>query len=216
VCAGLQIRFVYVAGNSKQKFRPWNGDRKFLLNTEFNTETREHFPPKLQVLPKRRRGLEKEARIFSNNEGQAMKKETVFSSETDSFSWRRGLVPSRSERLWRRQIFFLNGSTALVCPRLFFSFLIYSQSAGLLERVISSSQGLYLCLDGKWPIISLRGPLGAWGSLTCSKFTTRVKQLKVPPGGLVPWIFPSLTIRWSPPGLNPRHSSLHVINVDKC
>jgi hypothetical protein len=30
-------------------------------------------------------------------------------------------------------IFFLNGSTALVVPRLFFSFLIYSQSAGLLE-----------------------------------------------------------------------------------
>jgi hypothetical protein len=32
---------------------------------------------------------------------------------------------------------------------------------------------------------------GAWGSLMCSKFTTRVKQLKVPPGGLVPWIFSS-------------------------
>jgi hypothetical protein len=46
-------------------------------------------------------------------------------------------------------------------------------------------------LDGKWPIILLRGPLGAWGSLTCSKFTTRVKQLNVPLGGLVPWIFPS-------------------------
>jgi hypothetical protein len=34
-------------------------------------------------------------------------------------------------------------------------------------------------LDGKWPIILLRGPLGDWGSLTCSEFTTRVKQLKV-------------------------------------
>jgi hypothetical protein len=33
-------------------------------------------------------------------------------------------------------------------------------------------------LNGKCPIILLRGPLGAWGSLTCSKFTTRVKQLK--------------------------------------
>jgi hypothetical protein len=29
----------------------------------------------------------------------------------------------------------------------------------------------------------------AWGSLTYSKFTIRVKQLKVPPGGFVPWIF---------------------------
>jgi hypothetical protein len=67
-----------------------------------------------------------------------------------------------------------------------------------------------LCLDGKWPIILLRGPLGAWGSLTCSKFTTWVKQLKVPPGGLVPWIFPSLRIRRPPPGLNPRHSSHEV------
>jgi hypothetical protein len=27
-------------------------------------------------------------------------------------------------------------------------------------------------------------PFGTWGSLTCSKFTTRVKRLKVPPGGL--------------------------------
>jgi hypothetical protein len=41
--------------------------------------------------------------------------------------------------------FFLNGSTALVGPRLFFSFLVCSilQSAGLLEWVISSSQDLY-------------------------------------------------------------------------
>jgi hypothetical protein len=63
-----------------------------------------------------------------------------------------------------------------------------------------------LCLDGKWRIILLRGALGAWGSLTCSKFTTRVKQLKVPPGGLVPRIFPSLKIRRPP----PRHSSHEV------
>jgi hypothetical protein len=65
-------------------------------------------------------------------------------------------------------------------------------------------------LDGKWPIILLRGPLPAWGSLTCSKFTTRVKQLKLPPGGLVPWIFPALKVRWPPSGLNPRRSSHEV------
>jgi hypothetical protein len=67
-----------------------------------------------------------------------------------------------------------------------------------------------LCLDGKCPIILLKGPLGAWGPLTCSKFTTQVKQLKVPPGGLVPWIFPSLKIRRPPPGFNPHHSSHEV------
>jgi hypothetical protein len=39
---------------------------------------------------------------------------------------------------------FLTGSTALVGPGLFFSFLIYSQSVRLLGPVISSSQGLYL------------------------------------------------------------------------
>jgi hypothetical protein len=39
---------------------------------------------------------------------------------------------------------FLNGSTTLVGPGRFFSLLIYSQSVGLLGRVISSSQGLYL------------------------------------------------------------------------
>jgi hypothetical protein len=65
-------------------------------------------------------------------------------------------------------------------------------------------------LDGKWPIILLRGPLWAWGSLTCSKFTTWFKQLKVSPGGLVSWIFPSLKIRRPPPDLNPRHSSDEV------
>jgi hypothetical protein len=46
--------------------------------------------------------------------------------------------------------------------------------------------------------ILLRGPLGTWGSLTCSKSTTRVKRLKVPPGGL------------PPSGLNPRHSGHKV------
>jgi hypothetical protein len=91
--------------------------------------------------------------------------------------------------------FFLNGSTALVGPRLFSVFWsIFLQSAGLLEWVISSSQG----------------PLGAWGSLTCTKFTTRVKQLEVAPGGLVPWMFPSLKIRRPPPGLSPRRSSHEV------
>jgi hypothetical protein len=39
---------------------------------------------------------------------------------------------------------FFNGSTALVGPGRFFSLLIYSQWAGLLGRVISSSQGLFL------------------------------------------------------------------------
>jgi hypothetical protein len=58
--------------------------------------------------------------------------------------------------------------------------------------------------------ILLRSPLGTWGSLTCSESTTRVKRLKVPPGGLVPWIFPSLKIRRPPPGLNPRHSGHEV------
>jgi hypothetical protein len=40
--------------------------------------------------------------------------------------------------------FLLNGSTALVGPGRFFSFLIYSQSVRLLGRVISSTKGLYL------------------------------------------------------------------------
>jgi hypothetical protein len=62
-----------------------------------------------------------------------------------------------------------------------------------------TARSLPKLLDGKWPIILLRGPLGAWGSLTCSKFTTRFKQLKVPTGGLVPWIFPSWKIRRPPP-----------------
>jgi hypothetical protein len=87
------------------------------------------------------------------------------------------------------------------------SWSIFLQSAGLLEWVINHRKASTETLDGKWPIILLRGPLGAWGSLTSSKFTTRVKQLKVPPGGLVPWIFPSVKIRRPPPGLNPRRSS---------
>jgi hypothetical protein len=41
--------------------------------------------------------------------------------------------------------FFFNGSTTLVgLGRFYFSFLIYTRAVGLLERVISSSQGLYL------------------------------------------------------------------------
>jgi hypothetical protein len=48
---------------------------------------------------------------------------------------------------------------------------------------------------GNGRLILLRGPLGAWGSLTCSKSTT---------------IFPSLKIRRPPPVLNPRHSSHDV------
>jgi hypothetical protein len=62
-------------------------------------------------------------------------------------------------------------------------------------------------LDGEWPIILLKGPLGAWGPLTCSKFTTRVKQLKVPPGGLVPWIVPSLKIQ------RPSRRSSHEVGT---
>jgi hypothetical protein len=97
-------------------------------------------------------------------------------------------------------------------PSPLFSFLIYSfQLAELLEWVISSSQGPYpFFWMGNGRLILLSGPLGAWGSLTCSKSTTRVKQLKIPPGGLVPWIFPSLKIWRPPPGLNPRRSSHEV------
>jgi hypothetical protein len=40
--------------------------------------------------------------------------------------------------------FFFTGSTAPVGPGLFFSFMIILQTVGLLGRVISSSQGLYL------------------------------------------------------------------------
>jgi hypothetical protein len=104
----------------------------------------------------------------------------------------------------------LNGSTALVGPRLFYSFPIYSihNWQDSLNEWSAHRKASTQTLDGKWPIILLRGPLGAWGSLTCSKFTTRLKQLKVPPGGLVPWIFP--WIRRPPPGLNPCHSSHEV------
>jgi hypothetical protein len=67
-----------------------------------------------------------------------------------------------------------------VGPRLFFSFLIYSihNRQGSLNEWSAHRKASTETLDGKWPIILLRGPLGAWGSLTCSKFTTRVKQLK--------------------------------------
>jgi hypothetical protein len=41
-------------------------------------------------------------------------------------------------------IFFFNDSTALVGPGRYFGFLIYLRAVGLLGRVISSSQGLYL------------------------------------------------------------------------
>jgi hypothetical protein len=40
--------------------------------------------------------------------------------------------------------FFFNGSTALVGPGRYFGFLNYLRAVGLLGRVISSSQGLYL------------------------------------------------------------------------
>jgi hypothetical protein len=94
----------------------------------------------------------------------------------------------------------------------FFSFLIYSihNRQGSLNEWSAHRKASTETFDGKSPIILLRGTLGAWGSLTCSKFTTRAKQLKVPPGRLVPWIFPSLKIRRPPPGLNPRRSSHEV------
>jgi hypothetical protein len=71
------------------------------------------------------------------------------------------------------------------------------QSAGLLEWVISSSQGLYR----------------NFGREMADNFAQRppwVKQLEVPYEGLVPWSFPSLKIRRPPPGLNPRRSSHEV------
>jgi hypothetical protein len=52
------------------------------------------------------------------------------------------LQPARSA--FCRLIFFFNGSIASVGLGSFFSLLIYSQSVGLLGRVISSSQDLYL------------------------------------------------------------------------
>jgi hypothetical protein len=107
---------------------------------------------------------------------------------------------------WQSSIFFLNGSTALVGPRLFFSFYSIHNRQGSLNEWSAHRKASTETLDGKWRIILLIGPLGASGSLTCSKFTTRVKQFKVPPGGLVP----SLKIRRPPPGLNPRRSSHEV------
>jgi hypothetical protein len=97
-------------------------------------------------------------------------------------------------------------------PSPLYSFLIYSihSRQDSLNEWSAHRKASTETLDGKWPIILFRGPLGAWGSLTRSKFTARVKQLKVPPGGLVPWIFPSLKIRRPPLGLNPRHLSHEV------
>jgi hypothetical protein len=104
--------------------------------------------------------------------------------------------------------FFSNGSTALVGPRLF---AVSWSNLFTIGRWSAHRKASTETLDGKWPIILLRGPLGAWGSLTFSKSTTRVKELKVPPGRLFPWIFPSLKIRRPPPGwLNPRRSSHEV------
>jgi hypothetical protein len=81
--------------------------------------------------------------------------------------------------------------------------LIYSQSVGLLEWVISSSQGLYRHFGREMADNFAQRPPWAWGSLTCSKFTTRVKQLKVPPGGLVPWIFSVLKNSTTSAGFEP-------------
>jgi hypothetical protein len=92
----------------------------------------------------------------------------------------------------------LNDSTALVGPRLFS--VSWSVLFTIGRTPWMSDQLIARPLPKLW---TGNGPLGTWGSLTCSKFTTRVKQLKVPPGGLVPWIFLSLKIRRPPSGLNP-------------
>jgi hypothetical protein len=72
-------------------------------------------------------------------------------------------------------------------PSPLFIFLIYFSTVGrtpwMSDQLIA--RPLPKLLDWNWPIILLRGLLGAWGSLTCCKFTTQVKQLKVPPVGLV-------------------------------
>jgi hypothetical protein len=65
-----------------------------------------------------------------------------------------------------------------------------------LSIYLSNYLSIYLCIYlWFYSLGRLRGPLGAGGSLTCSKFIIRSNSLKVPPGGLVPWIFPSLKIR---------------------
>jgi hypothetical protein len=68
-------------------------------------------------------------------------------------------------------------------PSPLYSFLVYSihNRQDSLNEWSAHRKASTETLDGKWPIILLRGPL-----LTCNKFTTQVKQLKVPPGGLVP------------------------------
>jgi hypothetical protein len=93
-------------------------------------------------------------------------------------------------------------------PSPLFSFLLYFSTIGrtpwMSDQLIA--RPLPKLLDGKWPIILLRGPLEAWGTLTCSKFTTRVKILKSLPEDL----FPEFFLRRPPPGLNPRRSSHEV------
>jgi hypothetical protein len=69
---------------------------------------------------------------------------------------------------------------------------------------------------GNGRLILLRGPLGAWGSLTCSKSTTRVKQLKVPPGGLIPWIFPSVAQITLPIFYSPRANIITQSTMEIC
>jgi hypothetical protein len=59
-------------------------------------------------------------------------------------------------------------------------------------------------LEREMSTILPRGPLGTRGSLTCSKSTTRVKRLKVPPGGLRSLNFSVLK------NSNPRHSGHEV------
>jgi hypothetical protein len=99
-----------------------------------------------------------------------------------------------------------------VGPRLFFSFLMYSihNRQGSLNEWSAQRKASTETLNGKWPIILLRGPLESWGSLTCTKCTTRVKQLKVPPGGICSLNSSVLKNSTTSPGLNPRRWSHDV------
>jgi hypothetical protein len=54
---------------------------------------------------------------------------------------------SRKQRSIDRSIYLSNGSTALVDIARFFSFLIYTQSVGLLRRGTSPSQGRYIHIE---------------------------------------------------------------------
>jgi hypothetical protein len=85
--------------------------------------------------------------------------------------------------------FILSGSTALVGLRLFsVSWSIHSKSAGLLEWLISSSQGPYpFFLDGKWPTNFAQRP--PWGLRLFNVQLHRSNSLKSLPEDLFPEFF---------------------------